>query len=368
MPPAPPDMRQVRRLLIVKLSSIGDVIHALPFGAALAEAHPGLEISWIVEEMSAPMVAGNPCLKEVIVLPQEWRVARFSAASLRRFLALARSLRERRFDVAVDLQGLSKSALVAWASGAPRRYGWDWLRELAPLLLTRVPRRPESVHIIDQFLDVARFLGAEPGPARFPIHIPDEDHAAAEALLRQVGIPAGAPFMVVNPSSGGGGNKGWGAQRFAALLDALAPEPGLPAVTIGSRADLAEDSALRAACSRPPASLVGRTSLKQLAALLQRAAVHVCGDTGSAHLAAALGTPVVSLFGRSNPARLAPYGWEEFALHHREQCAAACRRFHGSAPVNSRQKCLEPPPRCLAAIPVDEVAHAVRRALSRGRT
>jgi ADP-heptose:LPS heptosyltransferase len=89
----------------------------------------------------------------------------------------------------------------------------------------------------------------------------------------------------------------------------------------------------------------------------------VCGDTGSAHIAAALGTRVVSIFGRSNPLRLAPYGQERFAIHHRERCAQPCRTYHETAPLNSKQKCFEPPPICLSSVTVDEVFDACRRAL-----
>jgi len=356
-------MSRIRRVLIVKLSAIGDVVHALPVSAALGDTFPHLEITWIVEPMAAPMVQGNPYLKEVIVLPAEWRQSRLSLSSLRRLLALRRDLRSRRFDIALDLQGLSKSALVAWASGAPYRYGYDWMRELAPLLVTRVPRHPQSVHIVDQFLDVARFLGAPVSKVRFPLHIPDDEEARARELLLEVGVAEEQPFIIVNPSEGGGGHKGWGAERFAALLDALARDPGLPIVLVGSQGDLEVAETIRSKAACPPASLVGRTNLKQLAALLRRATLHLCGDTGSAHIAAALGTRVVSIFGRSNPARLAPYGQADFALHHREQCAAVCRRFHETAPVNSKQKCLAPPPVCLAAVTVQEVASAVRRGL-----
>jgi heptosyltransferase-1 len=360
-------MRAVKRLLIVKLSSIGDVVHALPVSAALGDAYPHLEISWIVEQMSAPMVQGNPYLKEVIVLPQEWRKNRLSANSLRVFGKLRRELRAREFDVAIDLQGLSKSAIVAWASGAKYRYGYDWLRELAPWLEVHVPRRPQSVHVIDQFLDVARFLGAPVAEVKFPLQIPVDEADSARTMLREVGIVPEKPFLVVNPSSGGGGNKGWGANRFAALLDEAADDPGIPVVLVGGKGDLDVAGEIHRLAKNPPVSLVGRTNLKQLAALLRDCAAHLCGDTGSAHVAAALGTPVVSIFGRSNPARLAPYGQEKFAIHHRDQCAAVCRRFHETAAINSKQKCLEPPPVCLAAVTVEEVAGAVRKACTAGR-
>lgn len=363
--PVPPDMSRVRRVLIVKLSAIGDVVHALPVSAALGDAFPHLEITWIVEESAAPMVQSNPYLKEVIILPNRMK-KRLSPATLPLFLALRRDLRSRRFDIALDLQGLSKSALIAWASGAPYRFGYDWLREFAPLLVKRIPRRPESVHIVDQFLDVARFLGAPVKEVKFPLHILEEEEASARALLREVGIDMNRPYMVINPSEGGGGHKSWGAERLAALLHYLEKSgERLPTVLVGSGADLPIAEAIVSQVSPPPSSLVGRTNLKQLAAILQGAALHLCGDTGSAHIAAAFGTPVVSIFGRTNPARLAPYGQADLALHHRECCKEICRRFHETAPLNSKQKCLAPPPRCIEAVTVPEVAEALRRALAR---
>src|ERR1041385_53531 len=107
MPLSPPEMSKGRRLHIVKLSSIGDVVHALPVSAALGESFPHIEISWIVEEMSAPMLTGNPYLKEVIVVPAELRKNRFGLAGLREFAALRRDLISRQFDISLDLQGLA---------------------------------------------------------------------------------------------------------------------------------------------------------------------------------------------------------------------------------------------------------------------
>src|SRR5438105_14873148 len=116
MTPSPPDMSKVRRILIVKLSSIGDVVHALPVSAALGKAYPHIEISWVVEEMSAPIIEGNPFLHEVIVIPATLRKRRGSPYSLRQFLSLRRELASKNFDITLDLQGLSKSALVAWST------------------------------------------------------------------------------------------------------------------------------------------------------------------------------------------------------------------------------------------------------------
>lgn len=369
MKPQPPDMARVQSLAIVKLGAIGDVVHALPVSAALKQAFPHVELTWIVEPMSAPMVEGNPYLSDVFVVPSEWKTNRLSAQSLGVFLALRRELRARRFDVALDLQGLSKTALITWATGARHRYGYDWIREIAPLLETRVPRRPESLHIVEQLLDVARFLGAQApqGAAEFPLVVPEEEEARARELLAEAGVEPARPYVVVNPSIGGGGYKGWPPERFAELLDRMAEAGQPPAVLIGSPGDLDVAEALCRRAARPIASLVGRTNLKQLIAVLRGAALHVAGDTGSAHVAAAVGTPVVAIFGRTDPVKLAPYGFERFAVHHRECCAPKCRHFHATTPINRKQKCLTPPPACLAAVTVDEVAAAVTRALTERR-
>ena len=358
-----PDMQKVRRILIVKLSSIGDVVHALPVSAAMGDAFPNAEITWIVESMSAPLVRCNPYVADVIELPGSIRTRRFSPGSIIYFLKIARQLRERRFDIAIDLQGLSKSAALAYASGARLRYGYGWLREIAPLLVRRVPREPASIHIVDQFLDVARFLGAPVDQVKFPLMIPPNDDDRARELLNSVGIDPSIPFLAVNPSKGGGGHKGWPADRFADLLDILAGE-SLPAVLVGSKGDREVADAILHRAKSEPASLVGQTSLLELAAILRAAAIHICGDTGSAHIAAALGTRVVSIFGRSNPERLAPYGQADLAVHRRDLCSMECRRFHESAPLNSRQKCLTPPPQCMAAITVPMVIEAVDKGLA----
>ena len=358
----PPDMKQIERVALVKLSAIGDVVHALPVSAALKKSFPHIHLTWIIEQMSAPMVTGNPYLDEVITLPAKLRVNRLSPASIRGFASVRRELRGRRFDLALDLQGLSKSALVTWATGARYRFGQDWVREFAPLFETRIPRRTESIHVVDQLLDVARFLGASVESVEFPIHIPREDEETARALISNRGVDPNEPFAVYNPSHGGGGLKGWSVQGYSELLGALRTDPGLPAVIIGSRADTAIAEQLQAESAVPVVNLVGQTNLKQLACILRDASLHVCGDTGSAHIAAAFGTPVVTIFGRTDPERLAPYGFRKYVIHHREQCAAVCHRFHESAPLNRKQKCLSPPPQCMSAVQVDEVAAMVRRA------
>lgn len=359
--PQPPDLSQLERLLIVKLSSIGDVIHALPVSAALGEAFPHLQLTWLVEETAAPLVRHNPYLTDVIVLPdyQQWSV---TPKGIKRFFSFGQELRARRFDVALDLQGLTRSAFLTWMAGAPQRFGWDWLRELATFFVTRVPRQKRSVHVVDQLLDVARFLGATPHEVKFPLVIPDEEDNRAVELLQEVQTAPSQPFLAINPT-GERVQKGWGLERLVGLLDALARGMDLPVVLIGGPGDHAIGRAIQVLTRKPPANLIGRTNLLQLAAILRRAAVHLGGDTGSVHLAAALGTRVVAVYGRTNPVRLAPYGQETGVVQHRERCAPVCRRHHQGG-LNSSQKCFVLPPACLAAVTEEEVAAAIKDQLN----
>jgi heptosyltransferase-1 len=362
-------MRQLERVLIIKVSSIGDVVHALPVSAALGEAFPHLKLTWLVGEQAASMVQGNPYLHEVIVLPGDWQKRPFALGTPGRFLALRRELRARRFDLAIDLQGLLGTALFALACGARYRFGCDWLREGSHLLLTRIPRRPESIHIVDQMLDVARFLGAPATSVKFPLHISPEEDARALELLESVGIADRQEFLAVNPTEGGGpGHKGLGVERLTALFNELGRDGGPPIVLVGGNGDRALGEALLQLARPRPRDLIG-TTVKEMAAILRRAALHFAGDTGSAHIAAALGTPVVSIFGRSNPVRLAPYGQADWVVQRRGECAPVCRRYHETAPLNSEPRCFAPPPACMAALTVAEIAAAVRRCLNQaGRT
>lgn len=342
----PPDMMAVQRVLIIKMSALGDIIHALPVAAALGDAYPHLEISWFVEAPLAPLLTGNPYLKEVITLPKYRGRDLRSMHCLRDVGRHLRAVRHRRFDLTLDLQGLTKSATVAYASGAKLKFGYHWLRELARIVERPIPLRPESIHIVDQYLDVARFLGASVAKPTFPFHIPEEDREVVEGLLYAEGIGSNMPFVALNPASART-IKQWGTRRHAELSDALFTRYGLPSVLV--TADMAIANEVVSAAKYPPVSLAGRTNLKQLACVLERSTIHVCGDTGSGHLAAALGRPVVSIIGPTDPERVCPFGQRANAISRREKCGATCDWRH----------CEFDHPRCLDAISVAEVADKV---------
>lgn len=352
MTPSAVDMHSVRRVLIVKMSAMGDILHALPVAAALGETFPHLELTWVVEEPFAPLLTGNPYLSRLLTLPKP-RGGQSRSAALGVYLHRLRDIRAHRFDLAIDLQGLTKSAVVARASGARTRLAYHFLREAARFLVHPVPPQPESVHVVDHYLDVVRSLGADLNPVRFPFHIPDEARDSVDAMLAAEGIGQNAPFIAVNPAAGHP-LKQWGAENYAALMDAVQNKMGLPVVLLTRERAVSE--AVTAATRRPCVDLTCRTDLKQLAAVLRRCTAHVCGDTGSGHLAAALGRPVVSLMGPTDPERVCPYGQREGVITMKNRCGTRC----------GGRNCEFAAPRCLAAITVETVLSRLEKAAKQG--
>ena len=348
MTPRAVDMGSVRRILIIKLSAFGDIIHALPVAAALRESFPHVELTWLVDEPYTALVSGNPFLSHIMALPKARGRQLRSLAYHRAYFRRINDVRKQQFDLTLDLQGLTKSAMVARASGAKTRLAYHWLREAAFLFERAVPRRPQSVHIVDQYLDVARFLGANVEHPQFAFHIPHEDEAAAEALLAEHGVDRETSFVTINPASALA-IKQWSAAKFGALIDLLYSHLGLRSVVV--TADRAVAAEVAACVSAPFANLAGRTNLKQLGAVIRRSALHICGDTGSGHLAAALSRPVIALVGPTDADRICPYGQRDHVIQHRERCGAACDWHH----------CQYAVPQCMEAISLQEVAAQIEQ-------
>ena len=288
------------RILFVKLGSIGDIVHTLPSLAAVRRALPRAEISWAVEQRAAEILRDNPALNRLIVIDtkvlRRWPVSGETLLAPRQQL---RRLRASPFDLAIDFQGLLKSAAVARLSGAPRRFGFGrgQLREPASrFLLTGTVEAPLRAHVIRKNLALAAgalHIGV-PSDARefeFPVHVSAEHEREADEIARR----AGERFAVLNPG-GGWPTKLWDAERFGSLADELLRREGLSSViTYGpGERELAERAARS---SRTGAAFTASPSLKGFFALARRANVYVGGDTGPTHLAVAAGTPVVGLFG-----------------------------------------------------------------------
>ncbi|MGC8784706.1 MAG: lipopolysaccharide heptosyltransferase I [Armatimonadota bacterium] len=346
------DMQRIERVTIVKLSSIGDVVHALPVSAALKRSFPHLQITWITEERCAEVVTGNPYLHEVITIPgKTWRRGVWRPHTWQEVRRVVSLLRSRRFQLAIDLQGLLKSAVVAWLTGAPVRIGYHWQREGAWLFNRVVPKEPTSVHVVQEYLDVARYLGAETEPVEFPLFIPPEAEERVRRLLQEEGISPPEGFISINPSAGQP-FKRWRAERWAELITLIDWQYRLPVVLVGGKADRPLAEEIRARTAAPFVDLVGRTNLKELAVILRRSVVHLCGDTGSAHISAALGKPVIGLYGPTNHLRTSPYGQEHRMITHKHECPIC----NGRNPRREHSDCMD-------MITVSEVMQMLERTL-----
>lgn len=313
------------RILLVKLGAIGDVVHTLPALAALRRTLPDAYIAWAVERGgAAQLLAGNPCLDEVIEFDMRgWRKTLWRPATWRAVYQTVQRMHEAAFDVALDFQGLLKSAYVAKYSRAPRRIGFatEALREPASAaLLHEQIVVDDRDHVIKKNLRLVEYLGCEIGGAyEFPLAIAPADEAfAAQQAARFAG-----GFAILNPG-GGWPTKLWSAENFATLADRLWRVYDIRSlVTYGPGEEALAQAVVEH--SQTNAAVKLDATLKQFFALAQRARLFVGGDTGPMHLAAAAGAPVVALFGPTAAQRNGPFAEadvvvERFDLDCREDC------------------------------------------------
>ena len=280
--------------LIVRLGSLGDLMHTLPAVGALRSSFPRARLDWVVEQKWSPLLECVTLLDNVI----PWRRG-FAGA-----LSGLRSLRRTRYACAIDFQGLYKSALVARFSGVPRRIGFQasFAREPGAARFYTEAVIPTGKHVAEMNLSLAVAAGAERlNMKECPLHLPPGDVAAVREILAREGI---GNFCVVSPG-GGWKSKCWPPERYGALCAELWRRLSIRAVV---NAGPGEDDLARAVIAAAGAAkpLLFSPSLRQLGALLSLARLVVAADTGPLHLAAALGTPVVALFGPTDPARNGP--------------------------------------------------------------
>lgn len=304
------------RALLVRLSSIGDVVHTLP---ALAALHRhGWEAGWLVEPPARVLLDENPLLAQVVAVPSR------KAFGGGRALSAVRALRAHRYDVALDFQGLWKSAAWARLSGARRVLGWERPARREPSSALLLGERAEGTpvaHVIDKNLALLRPLGIEAvGLREFPLPFSAEAVANVDAGLAGLGR---AGFAVLNPG-GGWGSKLWPADSFGALARGLLDLGLRSLVSWGPGEEALADRVVEASGGAAVRSFP--TSLLDYVEIARRARLVVAADTGPLHLACAVGTPVVALFGPTDPARNGPFAPEDLVLRETPPCAPCYSR------------------------------------------
>lgn len=320
------------KLLIVRLSALGDVIQGIPCLVALKESFPDWQISWLTEAPNAPVLEGHPHLHRLFLLDRGWRrgAAPLNPANLARgstnFLATWKALRRERFDIAIDLQGLFKSGLWSRLSGAPRRLGHGRTRELAHWFLNEtVSDRPTfdpAYPLIERYLDPARHLGADPVKARYVLPPTPTDAVATADVLVGPDTPA-RPLIGLCPWSAWK-SKNWPLPNWRALASELAREGRV--VVLGTKEN-AEEAAAHFDGLGGVDNLAGRTDLTVLAEVLRRCQLVVGPDSGPIHLANATGGPqILMLFGSTSRHRSGPWGKGHRALARDLECQPCFRR------------------------------------------
>jgi lipopolysaccharide heptosyltransferase I len=294
-------MNGTKRVLIVRLGSMGDIIHSLPVPVTLKENFPDWEIDWLVESRWRDLLQGNLSLSRVIELDTlRWRKQPLSPAVWGALQNAVATLRQGRYDFALDLQGAIKSAAAAALSGARRIIGFEkpWVKERACAAFYNQRVSTSAVHVVDANLALAQALGAEQNFIRFPL--PEGDAARLPVEIPQSG------FAVFNPGAGWR-SKCWPPESYAAVADALQEEFGFPVFLNCGPGEETLARQVQDSCRRAnPQPYSG--DLNGLIALLRCSRLMVGPDTGPLHLAAALGVPTVGLFGPTDPRRNGPYG------------------------------------------------------------
>lgn len=321
-----------KNILIVKLSAIGDVIHALPVAHALKERYPTARITWVVEKPAYDLLTNNPDINEIIIFDKP--KFKSLAGLLKYSPEFSSLLKARHFDLALDLQGLFKSAAITALSGAKQRLGYCNMRELSQWVSRPVCGTHSQGHIVERYLDVARYLDCNVDKVVFPIHITAEEAMAATQIATHAGLDVSRKYIVLAPGTNWI-SKCWPTNHYAQLAGRLF-DSGIIPVIIGGPDDHRLATEINLAARILPVDLTGRTNLKQLSYIIKQAAAFVGGDTGPMHLAVALGTPVITMFGPTDPNRNGPYQGKRQTLVVPDSCQGCWKRV-----CPKQQNCME---------------------------
>jgi lipopolysaccharide heptosyltransferase II len=339
-----------QRILVIKLSSLGDIVHALPAVSALRHRFPHSRLTWLVKDVWAPILEGNPDIDEVLSVNVAWR----------NWPDVIRTLRSGRFDLVVDFQGLFRSGLLSAITGATTRVGFARAREGATWFYTHHVPLPEDkpsswrlleVHAVDRNLAITGFLGGKSSTPVF--HLPrfSADCLAIDTMLQGAGVQDHEQLIAMAPWTRSA-IKSWPHERFVDLARELVKWPNIRVVILGGPLDASFAGEYDLLVSQGLINLVGRLSLRQLPSLLRRMQLLIGNDSAPLHLAAGVGTPVLAIFGPTHPKATGPYPLENHAVLRTELPCSPC----------GNRRCRNPNYlECLQSIPVDHLLREVEK-------
>lgn len=305
-----------RKILIVKPSSLGDVVHSLPFLVAMKTCFPKAEIHWVIAKGLEGLLEDHPMIDRLIIVNKDlWKNLSRAGNTLKEIRELFKQLRHEKYDIVVDLQGLLRSGLITMATHAPQRIGFSEAREGSRLFYTKKVRGGRDIHAVDRYMKVADELGCDVRDRVFPFALFPSDGEKAgkrEAL---------APYAVLVPGARWK-TKIWPAESFGKVASMLP----LRSVIVGSSSDRAIANEVVSHSGKKARSLAGETSFKELIEIMRHAEVVITNDSGPMHIAAALNIPVIAIFGPTSPKRTGPYGAGHIVLQSPADCVPCFKR------------------------------------------
>ena len=330
----------IKNILIIKPSALGDIVHTLPFLAAVKKQFPDAKIDWVVAHGLHTFLEGHPMINRLRVIKKDqWKQFAHLSQTFREINELKKGLKASNYDVAVDLSGLFRSGVITYFSKAKIKLGFKESDEGSPFFYTHKIHGSMNIHAIDRYLEIAKFMGCNIGNIEYSFAPYNPDPPILKQLPEK--------YIIICPSAGKPANR-WQAEKFGSLAATLK----LPSIVIASKAetDIAD---IVVSCSEGKAiSVAGQTSLKELIALIKKASFFICNDTGPMHIAAALDIPVFAIFGPANPVRTGPYGKIHTIIQKQLDCS----------PCYTKQPCSHF--KCMKDLSVEDVFKAIDQRFS----
>ena len=312
-----------QKILIVKPSSLGDVVHSLPFLNAIRKRYPEAEIHWVIFKGFEGLLEGHTMIHKLwIVDKTSWTKFNRAIDTISEIKSLLRDLKEERFDLVVDLQGLLRSGIITAATGAPVRIGFKEAREGSRVFYTDKVPGGRDIHAVDRYLKVAEFLGCDTSEVIFPLP-PFEKASSFENIISSFILhPSSFEEYVVIVPGARWMTKRWPPEYFGKLASLL----HLRSIIVGSKGDVNIANKIVARSQGKSFSLAGKTDLKELIAVIKGSKFLVTNDSGPMHIAAASGVPVFAIFGPTDPARTGPYGKGHTIIRADIECAPCFKK------------------------------------------
>jgi len=308
--------KPLRKILVIKPSSLGDIVHSLPFLNVLRDSFPKAEIHWIIARGLEGLLEGHPMINKLwIINKDDWKRIKGAGATIKELRSLFKSLKAERYDIVIDLQGLLRSGILAKATGAPVRIGFKEAREGSRIFYTHTVKAGKDVHAVDRYLEMAKFLGCDTSEVKFPFPL------SFTSQLSPFSFQLPDKYAVIVPGARWE-TKRWHPERFGELASMLS----IRSVIVGGESDIDIAGIVVKNSGSNAVSIVGKTNLKELIEIMRNARFVVTNDSGPMHIAAALNVPVFAIFGPTNPLRTGPYGKSHVIIRKGLECSPCYRK------------------------------------------